>query len=476
MINRVLIRIKVVQMLYSYLLTKSEFRIETAPDSPGKDRRFAYMVYLDTLLFILELSGYRVQGPDSNSPAKYIGENKHLAANKMMASLINEEQIRSLILKRNTRIASFDKALSPVLEAITATSAYRSYIRLKERTLADDITFWTTMLRTVIAKNPVFMECARENGEFTISGYDRGILMVEDTLRSYSDNRGMLTEARNSLQRSLDKAYELYHLLLLLPVEITRMRDQQIDAARHKYLPTDEDLNPNTRFIDNHLPALIASSPSMEEYLKANPVSWADDFDLVKRLLDQIMASEVYAAYMSAPATDRATDCDFWRTVFRTIILPSDDLAEVLESKSLYWNDDIDIMGTFVLKTIKRIGTSDKADVSLLPQYKDDEDARFGADLFLDTVNHFDDYRAYIDKFINSSQWDPERLAFMDIVIMTTAIAEMLNYPQIPIPVTLNEYIEIANSYSTPRSGAFVNGILYSVINYLKEQGKLTKE
>ena len=477
MINRVLIRIKVVQMLYSYLLTKSEFRIETAPDSPGKDRRFAYMVYLDTLLFILELSGYRVQGPDSsNSPAKYIGENKHLAANKMMASLINEEQIRSLILKRNTRIASFDKALSPVLEAITATSAYRSYIRLKERTLSDDITFWTTMLRTVIAKNPVFTECARENGEFTISGYDRGILMVEDTLRSYSDNRGMLTEARNSLQRSLDKAYELYHLLLLLPVEITRMRDQQIDAARHKYLPTDEDLNPNTRFIDNQLPALIASSPSMEEYLKANPVSWADDFDLVKRLLDQSMASEVYAAYMSAPATDRAADCDFWRTVFRTIILPSDDLAEVLESKSLYWNDDIDIMGTFVLKTIKRIGTSDKADVSLLPQYKDDEDARFGADLFLDTVNHFDDYRAYIDKFINSSQWDPERLAFMDIVIMTTAIAEMLNYPQIPIPVTLNEYIEIANSYSTPRSGAFVNGILYSVINYLKEQGKLTKE
>lgn len=476
MINRVLIRIKVVQMLYSYLLTKSEFRIETAPDSPGKDRRFAYMVYLDTLLFILELSGYRVQGPESDSPAKYIGENKHLASNKMMASLINEEQIRSLILKRNSRIASFDKALAPVLEAITSTSAYRSYIRLKERTLSDDINFWTTILRTVIAKNPEFMECARANDEYTIAGYDRGILMAEETLRSYSDNRGMLTEARNALQRSLDKAYELYHLLLLLPVEITRLRDQQIDAARHKFLPTDEDLNPNTRFIDNQLPALIASSPSMEEYLKANPVSWADDPDLIRRLLDLIMSSEVYAEYMAAPKVDRQADCDFWRTVFRTIILPSDDLAEVLESKSVYWNDDLDIMGTFVLKTIKRIASSDKAEISLLPKYKDDEDARFGADLFLDTVNHFDEYRSYIDKFINSSQWDPERLAFMDIVIMTTAIAEMLNYPQIPIPVTLNEYIEIANSYSTPRSGAFVNGILYSVINYLKEEGKLTKE
>ena len=475
MINRVLIRIKVVQLLYSYLLTKSEFKIETAPDSPGKDRRFAYMVYLDTLLFILELSGFKVQGQDGTNPAKYIGDNKYLSGNKLLSSLMNEEQIRTVILKRNSRIARFDSALRPVHDAITASSAYRSYIRLKDRSLSDDITFWATMLRTIIAKNEAFVDACRNNEDFTLSGYERGILMVEETLRSFSDNRGMLTSATESLKTSLDKAYELYHLLLLLPVEITRMRDLQIDSARHKFLPSDEDLNPNTRFVENDLPRLIEQSSSMQEYLKEHPISWNDDPELIKRLLDLIMASKAYAEYMEAPATDRATDCDFWRTIFRTIILPSDDLAQILESKSVFWNDDIDIMGTFVLKTIKRIASSDKDDVELLPQYKDEEDARFGGDLFMDTVTHFDEYRGYIDRFINSEQWDPERIAFMDIVILTTAIAELLNYPQIPIPVTLNEYIEIAHSYSSPRSGAFVNGILFSVINYLKEHGLLSK-
>lgn len=175
------------------------------------------------------------------------------------------------------------------------------------------------------------------------------------------------------------------------------------------------------------------------------------------------------------PSANRADDCEFWRNVFKNIILPSDELAEALETKSVYWNDDLDIMGTFVLKTIKRIGGSAEEPVELLPKYKDEEDSRFGAELFMDAVNNLEEYRSYIDRFINASQWDPERLAFMDGVIMITAIAELLNYPLIPVPVTLNEYIEIANSYSTPRSGQFINGILYSVINYLRSEGKLTK-
>lgn len=472
MINRVLIRTKVVQMLYSYLLTKSEFKIETAPESPGKDRRFAYMVYLDTLLFILELAGNRVQGPGSTA----VGSDIHLSKTKIMSSLMAEEQIRTILLKRSSRIADFDNALSPVLMAISSTSAYRSYIRQKQRTIQDEINFWVVMLRTVISGNAAFMECARKNPDFTHNGYERGIQMVEETLRSYSDNRWMFDESCASLQRSLDKAYELYHMLLLLPVEITRLRDQQIDAARHKFLPTDEDLNPNTKFVENVLPELIDKSEDMQNYLKENPVSWDDDRDLVKRLLDQIMNSEIYKEYMEATIADRKSDCDFWRTVMRKIILPSDDLAEALESKSIYWNDDLEIMGTFVVKTIGSIGASKSENVHLLPKYKDDEDARFGAELYVDTIKHFDEYRGLVERFTNSAQWDPDRLAFMDLVIMATAISELLNYPQIPIPVTLNEYIEIANSYSTVKSGAFINGILFSVINQLRADGRLTKE
>ena len=179
---------------------------------------------------------------------------------------------------------------------------------------------------------------------------------------------------------------------------------------------------------------------------------------------------------MALEETDLKADCDFWRSVYKNIIFPSDDLAEALESMSVFWNDDLTIMDSFVLKTIRKISTDgEAAPVHLLPKYKDEEDARFGADLFSRAIENREKYRALIDKFIDGTQWDSERLAFMDIVIMIAAITELLGYPSIPVPVTLNEYIEIANCYSTNKSGQFINGILSSVINYLKTEGELVK-
>ena len=178
---------------------------------------------------------------------------------------------------------------------------------------------------------------------------------------------------------------------------------------------------------------------------------------------------------MSCESTDFARDCELWRTLLRTVVFPSDALAEALESRSVYWNDDLAIMGTFVLKTIKHFAASPKGQAPLLPIYKDEEDARFGPELFLDAIKNRELYRSYVDKFINGTSWDPERLAFMDIVILITAITELVKFPAIPLAVTMNEYVEIANYYSTPRSGQFVNGILFSIANYLRQEGKLTK-
>ena len=132
-------------------------------------------------------------------------------------------------------------------------------------------------------------------------------------------------------------------------------------------------------------------------------------------------------------------------------------------------------MGTFVLKTIRRAGSQDEEKVSFLPKFKDEEDASFGAELFEKSVANREKYRSYIDKFINASNWDTDRLAFMDIVIMIVAIAEIIGYPNIPLPVTFNEYIDIANAYSSPKSGQFINGILYNVVNYLKEENIIAK-
>lgn len=180
---------------------------------------------------------------------------------------------------------------------------------------------------------------------------------------------------------------------------------------------------------------------------------------------------------MANPKQDYQLDCDFWRELLKCVIFPSDTLAEALEAKSIFWNDDLPIMGTFVVKTLKQMSLDydQTQGITLLSQYKDEEDANFGADLFMLAVNNYDLYRSYIDRFINNEQWDSERLAFMDIVVMVTAIAELINYPAIPIAVTMNEYIEIANSYSTPRSGQFVNGLLYSVSTYLQQEGIINK-
>lgn len=475
MINRVLIRIKVVQMLYSYLLTKSEFRIEPAPESATRDKRFAYTVYIDTLLMILRLSGQNAGSQRQTSPLAGHSIHPALTSSKLVRALRDDDQIKGIILRKNELPDDMADAIEPVYFALTDSSAYKNYIKSKSHEMADDVKFWAAVLPTVVLKNAKFVECARRNPDFSITGLEKGVEMAVGTLESFSDNRYMLRDASKALTASLDKAYELYHALLLLPVEITALRDVRIENARHKFLATPEDLNPNTRMIDNPLPARIAECDDMTEYLKSNPFSWDGDLDMIQRLLDRIMESKIYKDYMEAPATDYKTDCEFWRSVMKNIILPSDDLAEALESKSVYWNDDLEIMGTFVLKTLKRIASSPEGCVELLPKYKDEEDARFGAELFMDAVNNFDEYRSYVEKFINSTSWDPERMAFMDLIVMVTAIAELLNYPLIPIPVTLNEYIEIANAYSTPRSGQFVNGILYSVINYLQEQGKLNK-
>ena len=473
MINRVLIRIKVIQILYSYLLTQSDFHIESAPESESRDKRYAYSLYLDLLLLILRISAFRLAGSEKLVGA--ISDNKYLSAGKMVRSLFSDVNVRSVIFRRAANSEAFTDAALAIYSKITQSGAYRSYIRTKDLSMKDDVAFWVVIIRTIMEKSPELTEAARKNPDYTIAGYEHAFKMLVSTLEGFSDTRTMFIEARNSLERSLDKARELYFALLLLPIELTRLQARRLDNARHKYLPSPEDLNPDTRFIDNTFVANLEESPEMKEYLKSNPISWDNGSETLKLLLDKVLQSDIYADYMAAPAVSYADDCEFWRSIIKNVILPSDILAEAIESESVYWNDDLDIIGTFVIKTIKRASADPASPITLLPKFKDEEDARFGGELFVDTVENYGTYRSYIDKFINEKQWDPERLAFMDVIIMCTAISELLNFPSIPVPVTMNEYIEIANCYSTSKSGQFINGILFSVINYLKKEGKLLK-
>lgn len=469
MINRILIRMKVVQLLYSYLLTRSDFKLQPVPERQTRDNRFGYETYINLILLLLEVSGYKV---GSNNPLGNLSINK--LSLKIAKSFSADSDIREIIARGNNNISNYDDTVRPLYDAIINSTVFNDFNRKRNKDINDEITMWNVILDTIIAKTPEVEAAARRDSGFTQAGFNMGFKMLKDTLNAYGDNRLQFIAAEQSLEKALDKAYELYHLLLLLPVEITRIQAERINNAKDKYVPTSEDLNPNTRFIDNRMVKAIADSPEMEEYLKDNPINMEQHYLLIKKLLDDTLQSDYYAKYMNEPESSLAADCEFWRLVMKNIILPSDALAEILESSSIYWNDDLDIMGTFAIKTIKQIAAKDGT-VKLLPKYKDEDDAKFGAQLFVDTVKNRELYRSYIDMFIDPTQWDSDRLAFMDIVIMMVAISELINFPAIPVPVTLNEYIEIANSYSTPRSGQFVNGMLYSIINYLKNEGKLLK-
>jgi N utilization substance protein B len=473
MINRILIRIKVVQMLYSYLLTRSEFKIDNAPETTSRDKKFGYAVYTDLLLLLLELSDCRVSRSEGRQPA--IDVDPKLRANRVGRSLLENDTLKSIILRGNTDIAAFDQYLQKIHDKITSSEVFGDYRKKRKLSLADDVELWITVVKSIIAKEPMVESALRTNPDFTNIGFNLGVKQLVATLESFSDTRVSYLNARKDLQASLDKAYELYNGVFVLMSELTELQEQRIENNKAKYLATAEDLNPNMRFVNNEFVAALRDNQSLQLYLADHPITWNDDPIMMDKVLNKIVASPIYEEYMSAPSTDFEADCDFWRNILKSVVLPADELSDYMEEKSVYWNDDLQIMGTFVLKTIKQFAAAKSASVELLPQFKDEEDAKFGVELFDFAVQSREQYRAYIDSFIDSTQWDPERLAFMDIVIMITAIAELIHYPSIPVPVTMNEYIEIANSYSTDKSGQFINGILFSVIRKLSEEGIIAK-
>lgn len=299
-------------------------------------------------------------------------------------------------------------------------------------------------------------------------------LKVIQIIYAYYQNGGKnLEAAEKELFYSLSKTYDLYNYLLLLMVEITRFADRRIDNRRHKLRPTEEDLNPNTRFIDNAFMAQLAQNAQLVEFSNNQKRSWDDESDFVKRLFSQIEETKAYQEYMAKETLTYEDDRELWRKLYRTVIASNDEIDEILEEQSLYWNDDKAIIDTFVLKTIKRFSPENGAEQELLPEYRDEEDREFARKLFRAAITGAETYRNMMAE--STKNWDMERIAFMDILIMQVALAEMLTFPSIPVSVSLNEYVEIAKMYSTPKSSSFINGMLDTIVNKLKDENKLRK-
>ena len=299
-------------------------------------------------------------------------------------------------------------------------------------------------------------------------------LKIVQIIYAYYQNGGKnLDTAEKELFFSLSKAYDLYNYLLFLMVEVTKQASKKLNAGKNKLIPTKEELFPNTKFVDNRFIAQLEMNKQLMEFTTNQKKTWENEADFIKTLCEQILESDIYKEYMASTTSSYEEDREVWRKIYKKLIFENAELDQVLEDQSLYWNDDKEIVDTFVLKTIKRFEEKNGSKQELLPEFKDEEDQDFARRLFRRAILNSDYYRHLISE--NTKNWDLDRIAFMDVIIMQVSLAEILSFPNIPVSVSLNEYVEIAKLYSTPKSGGFINGTLDGIVNQLKKENKLTK-
>jgi N utilization substance protein B len=294
------------------------------------------------------------------------------------------------------------------------------------------------------------------------------IRIVQIVYSWYQNSNNNLKNAEKELLQGFQKSYDLYFYLLLLMVKITDLYEERVEMKKNKFLPTEEDLNPNTHLIENKFIKQLRTNKTLNKYLSERPMSWDENETFVKNLLDTILSSEEYKDYAANVTPTYVDDKDFWRKIFKQYIYLNNELDDILEDESIFWNDDVETVETFVLKTIKQFSEQNGDNQPLLPMFKDEEDKQFALKLLNETILNEKKYRQLIEK--HTQKWDFDRIAFMDMIIMQVAIAELYTCESIPTSVTLNEFIDIAKSYSTPKSGTFVNGILDAIANEAKKE------
>ena len=261
-----------------------------------------------------------------------------------------------------------------------------------------------------------------------------------------SDSTNMIASEK-TLLASIDKTYDLYFQLMELIVEVRRHAESRLETARRKKLPTYEDLNPNTKFVENKAIALLASSQTVNDYLSSHKLNWARYPELIKLLYTRLLASDYYRRYMQNPTRTFSEDKQLVEEFYRNELEDCEELEAALEEQSILWSDDLGFALTMVVRTLSNLRAS-STDVKVLPKFKSDDDLAFVKTLFEKVLVNYDQTQRYIERF--TSNWDIERIAFMDYLILATAVAELTSCPEIPVKVTLDEYIEISKYYSGP--------------------------
>ena len=278
--------------------------------------------------------------------------------------------------------------------------------------------------------------------------------------------------SEKNLVLSINRAYDLYfHLLALVP-EIAEYAAERIRIGENKKLPTYDDLHPNRKFIENKVIARLVEDEGLQAELKSRKLSWANHRDLVVALYNALIRQTFYQKYMQSEERSFRQDAQLVSDIYMTMLEEFEPLESALEAQSILWNDDLGFLLTMVSRTVLSMREGHEA-IKLMPQFKSEEDLDYAKSLLRNSIASYDRISLLLDNAMNN--WDIERVALMDKIILVTAIAEAENFPSIPVRVTMNEYIDIAKCYSTESSGGFINGILDKIIARLTDEDKIVK-
>jgi transcription antitermination protein NusB len=289
----------------------------------------------------------------------------------------------------------------------------------------------------------------------------------------FQNDEGSLNKSEKELFFSIQKTYDLYHYLLLLILEIADYASSRIDMGRLKKIPTPEDLNPNTKFVDNLIIQQLRANKELNQYLNKTRLSWVNSPELIKKLYNRIYSAPFFKEYMEDGPRIYENEKKIIMEIYSSEIINFENLYQTLEEQSIYWNDEVEFVVSMIVKTVKGFREKDGENASLMPLFKNEDDREFARDLFRKVILHKEEYRELVESF--TENWDVERIAFMDFLILQTAITEAVEFSSIPTRVTINEYLEIAKFYSTEKSSLFINGLLDKIFRHLKEEKKIVK-
>lgn len=273
------------------------------------------------------------------------------------------------------------------------------------------------------------------------------------------------------LLRGIEKVYDLYLYQLMFLAELVPQEERLIEENLMKRLPAYEDLNPNRRFLENECLRMIAGDEKLGKKAKRKGIHWHDHGELIRRLIQQIRQQRYYQEYMKGEATGLEADTRFVLKMLKKDILPFEGLHFFYEEKSIYWIDDWELVNKMLIRTLKN-SVDAGGRLVLMDLFKDASDKTFALDLFQITILNHAAFNGIISA--KTKNWDVERIALMDMIIMEMALTEILKLPEIPVKVSLNEYIELSKMYSTPKSKVFVNGVLDKLVEEFVKEKKIS--